>query len=165
MQFCIQKEYTETIRNIINNPMVNTMEKYIQHSDITCLSHSIVVSYYSYKVCRLLRFDSCSAARGGLLHDFFLYDWHLPSPEHKLHGFTHPSAALKNSNKYFKLNAIEKDIIVKHMWPLTIKLPRYKEAFIVCMVDKFCALMETIKLFNKNKIQIIKESIMKAASK
>lgn len=165
MQFHIQKEYKEIISNIINNPMVSTMEKYIQHSDITCLSHSIFVSYYSYKVCRLLRFDHCSAARGALLHDFFLYDWHLPSPEHKLHGFTHPNTALRNSNKYFKLNEIEKDIIVKHMWPLTIKFPRYKEAFIVCMVDKFSALLEVLKLFNKNKIQIIKKSIIQAGAK
>lgn len=159
MQYNIHMEYKETISNIMNNPIVNTMEKYIQHSDITCLSHSIIVSYYSYRICRFLRFDHCSAARGALLHDFFLYDWHIPNPEHKLHGFTHPQTALRNSNKYFILNKIEKDIIVKHMWPLTIKLPKYKEAFIVCMVDKFCTVLETLRLYNKKKIQVIKESI------
>jgi uncharacterized protein len=136
------------------------MEEYIQHSDITCLSHSISVSYHSYKICRFLGLDYCAAARGAMLHDFFLYDWHIPHPENKLHGFTHPGIALKNSNKYFKLNDIEKDIISKHMWPLTIKPPKYKEALIVCIVDKFCALMEIFRFYNKEKLFAIKESLM-----
>lgn len=40
------------------------------------------------------------------------------------------------------MNEIEIDIIKKHMWPLTIVLPKYKEALVVMLVDKYCALME-----------------------
>jgi len=43
------------------------------------------------------------------------------------------------------LNEIEKDIIRKHMWPLTVtRIPRCREAGIVCLVDKFCSLAETV---------------------
>lgn len=127
------------------------MKKYIQHSDITCFEHSIHVSYKSYLICRHLGLDDRSAARGGLLHDFFLYDWHNTKPRSGLHGFTHPRAALDNANKRFMLNEIEKDIIEKHMWPLTPSLPKYKESYIIVLVDKYCSFMEIMKLYNWGK--------------
>ena len=34
---------------------------------------------------------------------------------------------------------MEKDIILKHMWPLTIIPPRYLESFIVSIIDKIVA--------------------------
>ena len=42
-----------------------------------------------------------------------------------------------------------KDVIVKHMWPLTVKLPKYKESYIVTFVDKYCATVEFFKYLNK----------------
>ena len=84
--------------------------------------------------------DYKSAARAGLLHDLFLYDWHN-QPRKKLfekHGYTHPRTALNNASNNFDLNYKEKDIILKHMWPLTLKsVPRYKESFLVSIVDKY----------------------------
>ena len=86
-----------------------------------------------------------------MLHDFFLYDWH----EHRkvnsfleLHAFSHPRIALSNSLKYFNLNKVEKDVILKHMWPLTFKLPSYKESFVITLTDKLCALFEVLKVLN-----------------
>ncbi len=42
---------------------------------------------------------------------------------------------------------MEKDIIIKHMWPITIILPKYKESFIVGCADKFCATVEVLQLY------------------
>ena len=137
--------YRECVDDLIENKTVNLMSAFIQHSDITCLDHCIAVSYYSYRLCRSLGLDSRSAARGGLLHDLFLYDWHLSSPEHGLHAFVHPSIALKNAS-IFNLNDTEKDIIKKHMWPLTIIPPCHSESFVVSLVDKYCAFLETVGL-------------------
>jgi uncharacterized protein len=150
-------EYIICVIDLINNPAVRSMEKFIQHSDLSCFEHSINVSYNSYLICRRLGLDYEAAARGSLLHDFFLYDWHIKRTQKGLHGFTHPYAALENANKYFSLNDVEKDIIVKHMWPLTLKLPKYKEALIVCFVDKYCAFMEVIWHNNRENIYRIKE--------
>ncbi|MCM8711584.1 HD family phosphohydrolase [Clostridium sp. SYSU_GA19001] len=141
-----EQEYKECICDLIQHDMVKSMKNFIQHGDINCLEHSLYVSYISFMICRKLRLDYRSAARGGLLHDFFLYDWHIGKPYKGLHGFIHPYIALQNANKYFNLNNREKDIIHKHMWPLTFRLPRYKEAFVVLMVDKYCASIEIIKL-------------------
>lgn len=49
----------------------------------------------------------------------------------------------------FDLNDMEKDIIINHMWPVTIKLPRTKEAFILTLVDKYCATYETVSYIVK----------------
>ena len=143
-------EYKSIVEDIMKNPTVLSMENLIQHGDISCLSHSIEVSYRSYRICKQLNLDYRSAARGALLHDFFLYDWHLPHPDKGLHGFTHAHTALENAIKYFNLTPMEKDIIEKHMWPLNPKLPKYREAYIVCFVDKYCALIEALKLNRKN---------------
>ena len=59
---------------------------------------------------------------------------------------TNDREALKNATLFFQINEKETDIILKHMWPLTVKPPRYKEAFIVCLLDKFCCLVETLKI-------------------
>lgn len=139
-------EFKNYICDLIQDEAVLSMKNFIQHSNITCLEHSIDVSYNSYLVCKGLRLDCRSAARGGLLHDFFLYDWHSATPGHRLHGFTHSGKALKNADEKFDLNEIEKDIIGKHMWPLTLRMPRFKESFVVTFVDKYCSLMEISKL-------------------
>ena len=52
------------------------MDKYIQHGSTTTLDHSIAVSYLAYRLARKLDLDYISVARAGLLHDFYLYDWH-----------------------------------------------------------------------------------------
>jgi uncharacterized protein len=137
-------EYLDYISDLISHEMVRSMKNYPQHSATDCLEHNLYVSYSSYLICRRLGLDDRSAARGGLLHDFFLYDWHVKvkRPYEGLHGFVHPRIALRNANQYFQLNELEQDIIVKHMGPLTITLPKHKEAFIVALADKYCAFME-----------------------
>ena len=86
--------------------------------------------------------------RGALLHDYFLYDWHNKDREDYqiLHGFYHPGIALKNASKEYNLTPREKDIIKKHMWPLTVSPPRCREAWIVTTADKYCSLLETLRL-------------------
>jgi uncharacterized protein len=138
--------YMEFISDLIFNEKIQSMKNYTQHGSINCYDHCLNVSYYSYRLCKVLGLDYKCAARGAMLHDFFLYDWHTTKPSEGLHGFVHPKIALKNANKYFCLNEMEKDIIVKHMWPLTLKLPKYKESYIVTFVDKFCTILEITSL-------------------
>jgi len=148
--FC--DEYKDCVNDLIDHEIVRSMENFIQHDNINCLVHSISVSYYSYVICRFLGLDYCAAARGGLLHDLFLYDWHTTKTRNGLHGFTHPKTALENAKKYYKLNMLEEDIIVKHMWPLTLKMPKYKESYIVSFVDKYCSLIEIVSFERMKRI-------------
>lgn len=138
------EEYLSAVDDILSNSKVKQMRDYIQHGKITTLDHCISVSYFAYRISKRLGLDSRACARGALLHDFYLYDWHDKKRKgHHIHGFTHASSALKNAEKYFKLSDVEKDVIKKHMFPLNIIPPKHKESFVVCMADKICALKET----------------------
>lgn len=135
--------YDICVSDMIETEIVQSMGKYIQHGDITCLEHCKSVSLKSYKLCKLLNLDYKSAARGALLHDFFLYDWHIPGSHIGLHGFRHSKTSLRNAEMHFDLNDKEKDIILTHMWPLTLRHPKFKESFVVSLVDKLCSSKET----------------------
>jgi len=139
------EDYVSCVTDLIAHEKVWSMDKFIQHANVSCLEHSFNVSYVSYLICKRFKLDYSSAARGGLLHDFFLYNWHGTGIKN-LHSFKHPGIALKNADKYFELNNIEKDIIKKHMWPLTVVPPMHVEAYIVMLVDKYCAIMEVLRI-------------------
>jgi uncharacterized protein len=142
-----KSEFYKLIREFLNHEQILEMKNYIQHGNTSTYTHCMTVAYYSYCFASLFpkKFDLKSTVRGAVLHDFYLYDWHIPDKSHKLHGYVHPGFALTNAKKYFKLNPIEEDIISKHMWPLTLtKIPRYRETMLVCLVDKLVSLTETL---------------------
>ncbi len=141
-----RQEFIHQITPIIENEKVKRMDKYIQHGETSTLEHCIAVSYMSYYIAKRLhiRCDYHSLIRGALLHDYFLYDWHDKDSSHKLHGFHHAKTALKNASLDFELTEIEKDIIAKHMFPLNIKLPKYRESYIVTLADKICSSYEVL---------------------
>ena len=90
-----------------------------------------------------LKVNEKALIRGALLHDYFLYDWHIKRKGHHFHGFTHPATALRNAEKEYNLGDIERNIISRHMFPLTVVPPMCREAWLVCLADKYCAVKET----------------------
>ena len=136
--------YIAEVEDILANDAFRSMENYIQHGTTTCRDHCVWVSYRSYFACRKLGWNSRAAARAGLLHDLFLYDWHDKEiPWVEIHGFTHPRKAYENARRIFPLTRREKDLILKHMWPLTVVPPRYKEAYVLMHFDRMSSLHDT----------------------
>ncbi len=142
-----KEEFEEIIKDIVSNKTVQEMKKYRQHCDISCFEHCYRTAYYCYKICKFMHWDYVSVARAAMLHDLFLYDWRVKSDRKGLHAFTHPKAAYENASKIFRLSEKEKDIIVKHMWPLTISLPKYKESYVLTLMDKYSATHESFEYF------------------
>ncbi|SFC64196.1 HD domain-containing protein [Butyrivibrio sp. YAB3001] len=145
--------------DILSSEQFTRLKEFIQHGNVTVFEHSIHVALCAIKICRWLgvHCKERELIRGALLHDYFLYDWHIadaPGNLHpKLHGFYHPGIALRNATRDFILTEREKDIIRKHMWPLTVNPPRCREAWIVCLADKYASTLETLKL-KKGKIRV-----------
>lgn len=142
----LAQEFTDTLKELLKYKQLQDMQQYVQHGDTSTFEHCLMVAYCSYRIAKALPgdFNYKSIIRGAMLHDFYLYDWHIPHHSHRLHGFSHARCALDNASKLLPLSKTETDIIEHHMWPLTLrKYPRSKEAFLVCMVDKYCSLAET----------------------
>ena len=118
------------------------------HELIQQNQHSFFVAYMSVWLAKRfrIRVHLRSLVRGALLHDYFLYDWHIKDPDRKAHGFSHAAAALQNAERDFALNAVERDIIARHMFPLNLTPPRYRESILVCIADKICAVYETFSI-------------------
>ena len=135
------------LRNLSQKSHLRRMEKFTQHGDTSCLLHTIAVAYYSIKIAEFfgIKYKKRDLIRGALLHDYFLYDWHDGEKERRIHGFTHPMTDLRNADRDFDLTDTERDIIKKHMFPLTVIPPTCREGWIVCLADKYCSLYETFK--------------------
>ena len=140
-------EYEYLVKDILNNNEFNKlgMEK---HHGTNRLVHSKRVSYFSYRICRIIGLDYVAAARGGLLHDFFIYKKKIAKIDRFKLIFTHPQEALNNSKKYYELSDKEKNIIVSHMFPANINLPKYLESWIISTVDKIVAIYEFIESYS-----------------
>lgn len=136
--------------DILESENFQSTRNYIQHGTMPVHSHCIDVALYSILISKWLGIccNERELIRGALLHDYFLYDWHDRHRENYqlFHGFYHPGIALRNADKEYQLTLRERDIIKKHMWPLTVVPPRCREAWIVTTADKYCSLLETLKL-------------------
>lgn len=140
----MKQEFYDCIRDIMEHPVVQQMKKYPHHCDTNCYQHCLNVSYYNFQICRLLGLNARAAARAGMLHDLFLYDWrrHAAKTGDHFHGMTHPRKALNMAETYFELSPLEREIILKHMWPLTVVPPKYLETYVICLTDKYCGACE-----------------------
>lgn len=135
-------EYKNIVNDILCNREFKKLDDY-KHHGINRIEHSRRVSFISYKLCKRLGLDYVSAARGGLLHDFFLNKYVKKERTDLL--LNHPTIALYNSKKHFNLNNIEMDVIKSHMFPVNIKyIPKYRESYIVSFVDKLACVYERI---------------------
>ncbi len=142
----LYEEFYGYIADLLQMKEVQALKDFRHHKISTRFQHSLNVSYYHYKLCRWFRLDVSSAARAGLLHDLYFYDTKsYRRQDHKLrHSKYHPMAALENASRLVPVNAKEQDMIIKHMWPMTLQRPQYAETYLLTLVDKYCAVIEIL---------------------
>ena len=144
-----KEAYTACVSDLLSDTAVQSMRLLPQHAPgVSCYHHSVLVSYASFRICRFLGLDARAAARGGLLHDLYLYNWrdrrNHPGVRHL---FSHPASALRNARDRFFVYWKEADIIASHMFPLTLTKPYHCwEALVVSTMDKLCAAAEVWRL-------------------
>ncbi len=141
------KEFMDCVRDIYTAEIFRREEEFIQHGTTTTFDHSLDVAYMTFLICKERGWDARAGARAGMLHDFFLYDWHKPARETGgyFHGFTHPFAAARNAKRYFRITPKEENMIKTHMFPLTLLPPLSKEGWVLTYADKYCTCVEFFK--------------------
>ena len=141
-----RQAYYMLVADILEHADVQALKQFRHHHYTTRFQHSLNVSYYNYLLCRFFHWDAVSAARAGLLHDLYFYETadydRFDSPDQKSHSAHHPEVAMQNAAVRFALNPRERDMIEKHMWPLTHRMPHYKESYAITFVDKYAAMLE-----------------------
>ena len=160
----IRKAIKEHGEDILKHPNFLKSAHNIQHGDVSVMKHSLKVAYAAAWLNKKLHIkcEERDLIRGALLHDYFLYDWHDTSREdfNPLHGFYHPGVAYRNASRDFNLSPREADIIKKHMWPMTIKPPRCREAWVVTAADKYISTLESLRLHNRSRMIKLRRRII-----
>lgn len=136
--------FEEVIQDLDALPEVQKLRVLRHHHNVNRYDHSLRVALWSFRLARMLGWDARACARAGMLHDLFLHDSRTGKPE----GWkgpliiTHPEEAELNAERLVTLSPREKNIILSHMWPTTRHWPRYRESWLVSMVDKVVAIQD-----------------------
>lgn len=146
-------EFVHTTQELLGSDQVRMMGAWKHHGPITTLDHSLFVAYLSYRAAQALGLDAQAAARGGLLHDLYLYDSKDKSAHPGWQCFDHPRAAVRNAEALTHLSEKERNIILSHMWPLGGALPRSPEALLVDLVDTLCAGLEVFRIYHPSRLR------------
>lgn len=149
-------EYYQIVKPILEDKNFQKRKLFMHHENRTVYDHCLAVSIIAYCWAKKLNLDYRAAAIGGLLHDFYSNPWlnqnnklvNKPkTPFFQKHGFTHAKEAAQNAKIYYPnlINAKIDNIIRRHMFPLNIHPPKYKESWLITIVDKYVS-MEIFKM-------------------
>ena len=137
----LDKEFLEIVQPILDLEEFNNT-KFQRHHGITRYDHSMNVAYITYVVTKNLKLNYKEATFAALIHDFFNDEVKDENGYKRL--VDHPKHALINAMRYFELTDLQKDIIAKHMFPVTLTPPKYKESVLVSLIDKYSSINERV---------------------
>lgn len=139
MKFKNKKEYYEILKEFNINKF-NEM-KNDRHHGITRYEHTLRVARGTFLITKLLRGNVRVATRAALMHDFFTNE-DVNKGKWCKYLVSHPKVALINAKKHFSVSEKEEQIIISHMFPFGIVIPKSKEAWIVVLNDKIASIYE-----------------------
>lgn len=149
-------EWYEYVKEILLHDEFQKRKLFPHHHEMSVWDHCILVSFRAFVMAKIFNADERITAIAGLLHDFYPWSWmyskdledlddgkylvevYTKHPLFKRHGFTHARAAAENYVKFFPHLEDKKitNAIKRHMFPLNIVPPRYKESLLITIVDK-----------------------------
>ena len=136
--------FDEYATDILNHELFLQTKRIFSHGAISIYEHSVAVAERAYAMAEDdPRIDKRTVVRAGLLHDFFLYEWHIPGLRYLKHGWCHADIAAKKAREVFAITDHEASCIKTHMWPWTLfRLPKSREAWAISLADKIVSIKE-----------------------
>jgi uncharacterized protein len=138
--------FNEYAKDIIEHELFQKGKEVFSHGKVTIYTHSINVARLAFSMAENSKtLDKRCIVRAALLHDFFLYEWHVWGWRYIFHGWKHPAIAAENARAHFAASSREYSCIKTHMWPWTFwRFPRCREGWIISLADKIIALKESL---------------------
>ncbi|GMO45317.1 MAG: HD domain-containing protein [Termitinemataceae bacterium] len=139
--------FYEYASDIINHELFLQTKQIFSHGTISIFRHSLAVAERAFSMIEdedSNKIDKKCVVRAALLHDFFLYEWHIPGMRYLVHGWAHPAIAAEKARDVFNISDKEYSCIRTHMWPWTLfHFPKYREGLVISLADKIVAMQET----------------------
>ncbi|MFC5542605.1 hypothetical protein ACFPOH_12905 [Ureibacillus suwonensis] len=134
-----EKQFIELIKDYYNSDMAGQMDKNFEHGATTTREHCENVAWISYLINEKLHLNANEKelVEAAMLHDLFLHQWKTGDASDEAdHGM-----AGNHAEKW------DNETLRSHMWPIKIsKIPKSREAMIIYFADKYCTLIETIRM-------------------
>lgn len=154
--------------HIIGKDILETAEfhqalEQTHHDKTTVGAHSMEVACTALAISRMLNGIHISTnekqmIRAALCHDLGILGRYDKFANNFVCCYRHPKDSVRVAEKLLGgLTSIERDVIAHHMWPVTPVPPRHREAYIVTLADKICAIREIIRSAEKNKKEALKK--------
>jgi uncharacterized protein len=149
--------FNEYAEGILDHELFLKGKFVFSHGAISVYTHSIEVAETAFSMIEKSRsVDKKCIVRAALLHDFFLYEWHIWGMRYVLHGWVHSSIAAEKAREVFGISDKEYSCIKTHMWPWTLfHPPLCREGWIICMADKIVAIKEIV--FRRGKRHLLQD--------
>ncbi len=141
------RSFDSIAEEIINSDKYQALKEE-NHHGLSRYDHSLRVARNTYRLSKKMKLDYVSATRGALLHDYFTNEEYRNTKGIKKYSM-HPVIALNNAIREYKLNPIEENVIVSHMYPMGKVKPNCKESWLVSGVDKGVAIYECARYKTK----------------
>ena len=133
------REYRALVDDLLTAPEFDQLADF-RHHKMNRRQHALNVSWYAFLFARRCRMDAAACARSGLLHDLYYYNFRDEDCGKSEHIHNHPRLALENAKALTDLSRREEDIILNHMWPMSVEHRRhFKETYLVACIDKCAA--------------------------
>ncbi len=135
--------------NVINSERFQAAWKIPHHRKLNVAEHSINVAKESVRIATWLKRHGMNvniedAVCGSLLHDIGMTEKQIfRSPSWKK-AYTHPDRGAIVARDEYRANAIQENIIRRHMWPICVIPPKHKEGWIVVAADKISSVKELL---------------------
>ena len=129
---------------LVDNGEFDKLKDYIQHNNYSTFDHCIAVAETALDLAEKfnIKIDEDELVTAALLHDYYLYDWHIADKSHRFHGFSHGRKAMLNAVSHYRINERQQQAIERHMFPLTIIPPTNRIGILITLADKICAVRE-----------------------
>lgn len=133
------EQFIDLTDDLLKNELFIGMKQYNHHGKIDTHFHSVYVAYTVLNYCNRLNTEPREIVRASLLHDFYLYDWHIEKHD-EMHAWYHPKTAVANIRQHIgELTPQQENMILSHMWPLHLMPPKTLGGWLLTIADKHCS--------------------------